>query len=80
MIFVRTKNGIFRRSNLQRDFFLLMSGKRKTFYKIILANRIYYVGKKERPFRIISVTTKKNLVKSDMVKHELRVTSYELKA
>ena len=80
MIFVRTKNGMFRWSNLQRDFFLLMSEKRKTFYKIILANRFYYVGKKEHSLRIISVTMKKNLVKSDMVKHELRVTSYELKA
>ena len=48
-------------------------GKRKTFYKIILAIKFYYGGKKE----LLSVECyhEKNLVKSDMVKLELRVES-----
>ena len=46
--------------------------KKKTFYIIILAIKFYYDGKKERR---ISITMNKNMVKSDVVKHELQVES-----
>ena len=46
--------------------------KRETVYRIILA-KFYYDGKKEHAFCRISATMKKNLEKSDVVKHELRV-------
>ena len=65
-IFLRTKNGIFWRSNQQRDLLLLLSGKRKTVYTIFEAIRFYY-------------GMKKNLKKSDVVKHEFRVTSYQMR-
>ena len=49
--------------------------KRETVYRIILA-KFYYDGKKEHAVWRISATMKKNLEKSDVVKHELRVTSF----
>ena len=78
-IFLRTKNGIFWRSNQQRDLLLLLSGKRKTVYTIFEAIRFYYGGNKDHPFCRISATMKKNLKKSDVVKHEFQVTSYQMR-
>ena len=78
-IFLRIKNGIFQRSNQQRDLFLLLSGKRKTVDTITLAIRLYYGGSKEHSFCRISATMKKNLEKSDVVKHEFRVTNYQIR-
>ena len=72
---MKTKNWIFWRSNKQRDLSLLLYEKRKTFYPIILAirfcqNRLWW--QKRTTFRRISVTMDKNLVKSDVVKQELK--------
>ena len=58
-IFLRTENGIFPRSNYQRDLLLIVSAKRKTFDTIILAINFYCGGKKEHFFFRISVTMKK---------------------
>ena len=58
-IFLRTENGIFPRSNYQRDLLLIVSAKRKTFDTIILAINFYCGGKKEHFFFRISVAMKK---------------------
>ena len=55
----------------QRDLFLLVSGKRKIFYTIILVIRFYYGGKKE--LLSVEFMLNKNVVKRNVVKHELQV-------
>ena len=75
----------FCKATIKETSFSLYLEKWKTFYTIILAIKFYFSSKKEHLFCRISVTMKKKpgkkwCGKTLATSHELRVTSYELKA